>query len=132
MSDRALLNLGHTFGHALESLTHFNTERLNHGEGVAIGMACAYRFSARIGHCPQADAERVERHLAAVGLPSHIRDIAGWNAGPDAILEAMYQDKKVERGALTFILARGVGQTFIAKGVPADDVSAFLRDELGS
>ena len=130
--DRALLNLGHTFGHALESLTHFNTERLNHGEGVAIGMACAYRFSARIGHCPQADAERVERHLAAVGLPSHIRDIAGWNAGPDAILEAMYQDKKVERGALTFILARGVGQTFIAKGVPADDVSAFLRDELGS
>ena len=130
--DRALLNLGHTFGHALESIAHFNTDRLNHGEGVAIGMACAYRFSARFGHCSREDATRVERHLADVGLPYHIRDIAGWNAGPDAILEAMYQDKKVERGALTFILARGIGQTFIAKGVSADDVSAFLRDELGS
>jgi 3-dehydroquinate synthetase len=130
--DRALLNLGHTFGHAFESLTHFNTARLNHGEGVAIGMGCAYRFSAKLGHCAPEDAERVERHLRAVGLPSRISDIAGWNAGPQPILDAMFQDKKVERGALTFILARGVGQTFIAKGVPAEAVSDFLRDELGS
>jgi shikimate kinase/3-dehydroquinate synthase len=130
--DRALLNLGHTFGHAFESLTHFNTARLNHGEGVAIGMGCAYRFSAKLGHCAPEDAQRVERHLRAVGLPSRISDIAGWNAGPQPILDAMFQDKKVERGALTFILARGIGQTFIAKGVPAEAVSDFLRDELGS
>jgi shikimate kinase/3-dehydroquinate synthase len=129
--DRALLNLGHTFGHALESLTHFNSDRLVHGEGVAIGMACAYRFSARLGHCPHEDAERVEAHLRAVGLPAHITDIAGWNAGPDAVLEAMYQDKKVERGALTFILARGIGRSFIAKGVEASEVLAFLQAELG-
>ncbi len=129
--DRALLNLGHTFGHALETLTHFNSERLVHGEGVAIGMACAYRFSAKLGHCPHEDAERVESHLRAVGLPASIKDITGWNAGPDAILEAMYQDKKVERGALTFILAQGIGRSFIAKGVPAADVLSFLQDELG-
>jgi 3-dehydroquinate synthase len=130
--DRALLNLGHTFGHALESLTHFNTARLNHGEGVAIGLGCAFRFSVRLGHCAPQDAERVERHLRAVGLPAGITDIAGWNAGPQPILDAMFQDKKVERGALTFILARGIGQTFIAKGVPAEAVSDFLRDELGN
>ena len=129
--DRALLNLGHTFGHAFESLTHFNTARLNHGESVAIGMGCAYRFSARLGHCAPEDAARVERHLRTVGLPSRIADIAGWNMGAQPILDAMHQDKKVERGALTFILARGVGQTFIAKGVPAEAVLDFLRDELG-
>jgi len=129
--DRALLNLGHTFGHAFESLTHFNTARLNHGESVAIGMGCAYRFSAKLGLCAPEDATRVERHLRMVGLPSRITDIAGWNSGVEPILEAMQQDKKVERGALTFILARGVGQTFIAKGVPAEAVLDFLRDELG-
>jgi len=129
--DRALLNLGHTFGHAFESLTHFNTARLNHGESVAIGMGCAYRFSAKLGHCSPEDAARVERHLRTVGLPSRIADIAGWNMGAQPILDAMHQDKKVERGALTFILARGVGQTFIAKGVPAEAVLDFLRDELG-
>ncbi len=129
--DRALLNLGHTFGHALEALAHFNTERLNHGEGVAIGLACAFRFSARLGLCPEDDAARVEAHLRAVGLPSRVADIAGFNAGPDAILEAMYQDKKVERGALTFILARGVGQAFVAKGVAAAEALAFLQAETG-
>ncbi len=127
--DRALLNLGHTFGHALEALAHFNTERLNHGEGVAIGLACAFRFSARLGLCPEDDAARVEAHLRAVGLPSRVADIAGFNAGPDAILEAMYQDKKVERGALTFILARGVGQAFVARGVAAAEALAFLQAE---
>jgi shikimate kinase/3-dehydroquinate synthase len=127
--DRALLNLGHTFGHAFESLTHFNGERLNHGEGVAIGLACAFRFSARLGHCAPEDAARVEAHLREVGLPTRAADIPGWNAGPEAILDAMYQDKKVERGALTFILARGIGQSFIAKGVDAADVLAFLRGE---
>ena len=128
--DRALLNLGHTFGHALESLTCYNGERLIHGEGVAIGMACAFRFSARLGLCDAAEARRVEAHLETVGLPTRITQVPGWNAGPDAILDAMRQDKKVERGALTFILARGLGRSFIAKGVEAATVEAFLRDEL--
>ena len=128
--DRALLNLGHTFGHALESLTHFDGERLVHGEGVAIGTACAFRFSARLGHCDAADAARVEAHLSAAGLPTRIADIAGWTDDAEAILESMYQDKKVQRGALTFILARGIGQCFIAKNVAAGDVRAFLEDEL--
>ncbi len=131
LGDRALLNLGHTFGHALETITHFNSGRLVHGEGVAIGMACAFRFSVRLGHCAADDAARVETHLRAVGLPTRFRDINGWNAGPDAILDAMRQDKKVQRGALTFILARGIGQSFIAKDVPASQVIAFLREELG-
>ena len=129
--DRMLLNLGHTFGHALETLTHFDGERLVHGEGVAIGMACAHRFSARLGHCAPQDAERVEAHLRAVGLPTRIRDIAGWSAGAEAMLDAMFQDKKVQRGALTFILSRGVGKSFIARGVPSGEVEAFLREELG-
>ena len=129
--DRALLNLGHTFGHALETLTHYDSKRLVHGEGVAIGLACAFRFSARLGYCSKDDAARVEAHLQQVGLPTRLRHIAGWNAGADQILEAMQQDKKVERGALTFILARGIGQSFIAKGVPAGSVQSFLREELG-
>ena len=130
--DRALLNLGHTFGHALESLTHYDSARLVHGEGVAIGVACAMRFSARLGHASEADAARVEAHLRDVGLPTRINHVQGWNAGPDQILEAMYQDKKVSRGALTFILARGVGQSFIARGVPGESVREFLEEELAA
>ena len=128
--DRALLNLGHTFGHAFERITAYDGTRLVHGEGVAIGMACAFRFSVRLGLCHGQDAERVAAHLRNVGLPTKIRDIPGWDGVPDAIVEAMYQDKKVQRGNLTFILARGIGASFIAKNVAADDVRAFLRDEL--
>ena len=128
--DRALLNLGHTFGHALERLVDYNGERLVHGEGVAIGMACAFRFSAARGLCAGQDVERVAGHLRTVGLPTRIRDIAGWSAGADAILDAMYQDKKVQQGSLTFILVRGIGQSFIAKGVEPGDVGAFLESEL--
>lgn len=128
--ERALLNLGHTFGHALERLTDYDSARLVHGEGVAIGMVCAARFSARLGLCDSSVAERVERHLKGVGLPTKIHDIAGWRDDARAILDAMYQDKKVERGALTFILMRGIGQAFIAKSVEADDVLKFLEDEL--
>jgi hypothetical protein len=124
--DRALLNLGHTFGHALERLTHYDSARLVHGEGVAIGMALAFRFSVARGQCSGQDAARVAAHLSAVGLPTRIQDIAGSVGTPDQIVEAMYQDKKVQRGALTFILARGVGESFIAKGVGAEDVRAFL------
>ncbi len=128
--ERALLNLGHTFGHAFERLTGYDSARLVHGEGVAIGMVCAAHFSARLGLCDFSVAERVERHLKGVGLPTKIRDIAGWSADARAILDAMYQDKKVERGALTFILMRGIGQAFIAKSVEANDVLKFLEDEL--
>lgn len=128
--DRALLNLGHTFGHALERMVRYDGARLVHGEGVAIGMACAFRFSARLGLCAGQDAERVAGHLRTVGLPTRIRDVPGWDADENAIIDAMYQDKKVQQGALTFILARGIGESFIAKGVAAGDVHAFLSDEL--
>ncbi len=130
--DRALLNLGHTFGHAFERLVGYDSARLVHGEGVSIGMACAARFSVRLGLLDAQQAERVARHLASVGLPTRIRDIPGWSADADAILDAMYQDKKVEQGALTFILLRSVGDAFIAKSVAAADVRAFLQDELAS
>jgi shikimate kinase/3-dehydroquinate synthase len=128
--DRALLNLGHTFGHALERLNHYDGARLVHGEGVAIGMAAAFRFSARLGLCPPAAADRVEAHLRAVGLPARIADIADFNVGADDIVEAMRQDKKVERGALTFILAREIGECFVAKSIEAEAARAFLEGEL--
>jgi shikimate kinase/3-dehydroquinate synthase len=128
--DRALLNLGHTFGHAFERLVHYDSGRLVHGEGVAIGLVCALRFSARLGLCSEQDGERVERHLARVGLPTRIREIPGWRDDADAVLDAMFQDKKVERGALTFILARGIGRSFVAKGVDVDAARSFLKDEI--
>ncbi len=128
--DRALLNLGHTFGHAFELLTGYDSERLVHGEGVAIGMACAARFSARLGLCAKEDADRVARHLSSVGLPTEIHQIPGWSADVHAIVSAMYQDKKVEGGALTFILMRGIGEAFIAKSIEPTEVAGFLNDEL--
>jgi 3-dehydroquinate synthase len=127
---RALLNLGHTFGHALEALTHYDGARLIHGEGVAVGMACAFRFSRDLGHCSGQDAIRVENHLRAVGLPTRVSEIPGLAADAEAILNAMRQDKKVERGKLTFILARGIGQSFIAKDVAEATVLRFLKREL--
>ncbi len=130
--ERALLNLGHTFGHALERLTSYDGARLVHGEAVAIGMACAFRFSARHGLCGLQDQVRVEAHLQEVGLPVRMAGIPGWNAGTEAILEAMYQDKKVDHGALTFILARAIGDCFIAKPVAADAIRGFLQDELST
>lgn len=129
--ERALLNFGHTFGHALERLVGYDGQRLVHGEAIAIGMACASRFSVRRGLCEPGLALRVEAHLQSVGLPVHIGDIAGWQGDAASVLEAMYQDKKVERGALTFILTQGIGHCFIAKNVDAGDVHAFLQDELG-
>ncbi len=127
--ERALLNLGHTFGHAFESLTHYDSQRLAHGEGVAVGMASAFRFSRDLGFCSGQDAMRVEAHLKAVGLPTRIREIPGLGTSPEEILGAMRQDKKVERGKLTFILAKGIGRCFIARGVDEASVSAFLTRE---
>jgi 3-dehydroquinate synthase len=128
--DRALLNLGHTFAHAFERITAYDGSRLVHGEAVAIGLACAFRFSARLGLADGQDAGRVEGHLRTAGLPTRIRDIPGWDAGADAILSAMAQDKKVKRGALTFILARGIGRSFVAPGIAGQDVRDFLDAEL--
>lgn len=128
--ERALLNLGHTFGHALERLTGYESERLVHGEGVAIGLALAFRFSARLGLCAGQEAGRVANHLAMVGLPTRLQQVRGGCGGAEAILEAMGQDKKVRDGALTFILARGIGKSFIAPGIDGAEVRAFLDDEL--
>jgi shikimate kinase/3-dehydroquinate synthase len=128
--ERALLNLGHTFAHAFERLTGYDGARLVHGEAVAIGMACAFRFSRALGLCTGQDAVRVESHLRAVGLPTKIHEIPGLEAPPEAILAAMRQDKKVERGRLTFILAKGIGASFIAKDIAESQVRDFLSDEL--
>ena len=129
--DRALLNLGHTFGHALEAEVAYDGRRLIHGEGVAIGMAMAFRFSAELGLAPAEDAARVERHLAAVRLPAHAGAIPGGVGGPGALFAHMQQDKKVERGRLTFILARGIGKSFVARDVDPAAAMAFLERELG-
>jgi shikimate kinase/3-dehydroquinate synthase len=128
--DRALLNLGHTFGHAFESLTHYDSGRLAHGEGVAIGMALAFRFSRDLGLCTGQETARVEAHLKAVGLPTRIGDIPGFEAGADDILSAMRQDKKVERGRLTFILLKGIGESFVVRDLDEATVSTFLTREL--
>lgn len=128
--DRALLNLGHTFGHALEAVTRYDSARLVHGEGVAIGTALAHRFSHRLGLCPGQDATRAARHLEAVGLPTRMQQVPGGVGDVDALMAAIKQDKKVTRGTLTFILTRGLGQSFIAKNVAEAEVAAFLAEEL--
>ena len=128
--ERALLNFGHTFGHALEKLTAYDPARLVHGEGVAIGMALAFRFSRDLGLCSGQDAGRVEAHLKAVGLPTRIGDIPDFKGDPESLLAAMRQDKKVERGKLTFILAKSIGEAFVARDIDEGRVSAFLAREL--
>lgn len=126
---RALLNLGHTFGHALETATGYSS-RLLHGEGVAIGMVLAHQFSASKGLAPSQDTGRVIQHLKAAGLPTRIADIAGDKLDADELLRNIAQDKKVVRGALTFILTRGIGKAFIEKNVAPDEVRAFLGEAL--
>jgi 3-dehydroquinate synthase len=127
--DRALLNLGHTFGHALEAATGFS-DRLLHGEGVAIGCALAFDLSARLGLCPPEDPTRVRAHLRAMGMRSALADIPGPLPGPEALLALMAQDKKVVDGRLRFILARGIGRAFVAGDVPTEAVRALLSDAL--
>lgn len=131
--DRALLNLGHTFGHALEAATGFS-DRLFHGEGVAIGMVLAAEFSAHLNMIPEAEAARVQRHLASVGLPTHLQDIAGFRqeglADADTLMTLMAQDKKVKRGRLTFILLEQVGKAVIANDVDPAAVREFLVRKL--
>ncbi|WOH66061.1 3-dehydroquinate synthase [Bradyrhizobium sp. BWA-3-5] len=131
--ERALLNLGHTFGHALEAATGFS-DRLFHGEGVSIGMVLAAEFSAKLGMISAADAARVERHLASAGLPTHLQDIAGFAqeglADADALMALMAQDKKVKRGKLTFILLQAIGRALVANDVEPALVRDFLQQKL--
>lgn len=130
--ERALLNLGHTFAHAFERIVAYDGARLVHGEAVAIGLCCAFRFSQKLGLASGQDALRIERHLEKVGLPTKIKAIPGWSAGSEGILDAMAQDKKVKKGRLTFILARGIGESFIAPDVDSGDVRSFLDEYLAS
>ncbi|WP_296680089.1 3-dehydroquinate synthase [Novosphingobium sp.] len=127
---RALLNLGHTFGHALEAQTGFS-DRLLHGEAVSIGMVLATKYSARLGLMPTADADQVARHLRETGM---IADLAalGLNCDGSALVAHMLHDKKMDAGTLPFILLRGIGAAFLARDVVLDDVAAFLDGELAA
>jgi 3-dehydroquinate synthase len=125
---RALLNLGHTFGHALEAETGFS-DRLLHGEAVALGMTLAARFSARRGLMTEADAERVAAHIAAVGLPSELSALGLACSGAD-LTAHMLHDKKMEAGTLPFVLLRGIGEAFLDRGVSFDEVAEFLDHQL--
>jgi 3-dehydroquinate synthase len=130
--DRMLLNLGHTFGHAFEAAAGFSS-RLLHGEAVGLGMALAFEFSARRGLIPAAAANRVIAHLAAVGLPTHLKAVPGGNWPTiDSMMDLIAQDKKVKRGQLTFILVRGIGQAFVTRDVGTDEVRSFLSEKLAA
>jgi 3-dehydroquinate synthase len=125
---RALLNLGHTFGHALEAEAGFS-DALLHGEAVALGMALAFRFSTERGLCPREDADRVAAHLAAAGLPTRLAD-AGLETDAGRLVAHMAHDKKAQGGRVTFILARGIGEAFLDGDVALDEVTRFLAAEL--
>jgi 3-dehydroquinate synthase len=126
---RALLNLGHTFGHALEAATEYDSKRLVHGEGVAIGMVLAHQFSSRLNLASPDDAKRVEAHLKAVGLPVSMHEIPGTLPAVETLMAAIAQDKKVKSGKLTFILTHGIGQSFVADNVAASEVETFLKEK---
>jgi 3-dehydroquinate synthase len=125
---RALLNLGHTFGHALEAFAGYS-DRLLHGEAIAIGMRLAFTFSVERGLCPPGDAAKVARHFEAVGLPVKISAIPGAQPKPDELLRLMAQDKKVEGGKLALVLVRGIGQAFVERDVPVAQLTTFLARE---
>jgi 3-dehydroquinate synthase len=127
--ERALLNLGHTFGHALETATGYS-ERLLHGEAVAIGMSLALAFSVELGLLGADDAARVDRHLSAVGLPTRLSAITGGVGGADALVNLMAEDKKVKQGQLTLILSRGIGASVVRSGIDPGQLRAFLAKKL--
>ena len=127
---RALLNLGHTFGHAFEAAAGYGGQLL-HGEAVAAGMCVAFRFSERIGVCPAGTAERVAAHLASAGLPTRPGELKAKLPAAERLLDIMRQDKKARDGRLTLILARDIGEAFIAPDIADDDVLGVLGEELG-
>ncbi|MCI5112637.1 MAG: 3-dehydroquinate synthase [Marivita sp.] len=127
--DRALLNLGHTFCHAFEAATGYS-DRLLHGEGVAIGCALAFELSSRLGLCAQEDPSRARALLSEMGMKVTLGDIDGELPGAQALLDLMGQDKKVIDGRLRFILARGIGEAFVTSDVPPDTVLTLLQDAL--
>jgi 3-dehydroquinate synthase len=129
IGERALLNLGHTFGHAFEAGAGYS-QRLLHGEAVALGCVLAFEFSARKGLVSEADAKRVRAHLAAVGLPTQVKDVQGGVPAIGQLMDLIAQDKKVKRGKLTFILARRIGQAFVASDVDPAEVRGFLAEKL--
>ncbi|MCH7936735.1 MAG: 3-dehydroquinate synthase [Proteobacteria bacterium] len=126
---RALLNLGHTFGHALEAQTGYS-DALHHGEAVAIGLGLAFDLSVRMGLCPGQDRDRLKSHLAAVGLPVGLGGLAdgGWSAA--GLIDLMGRDKKVRSGAMTFVLLRGIGQAFITQDVDLGLLAEVLKEAL--
>ena len=134
---RALLNLGHTFGHALEAYTGYG-DRLLHGEGVSIGMCLAFGFSEALGHCAQGVPQRVAAHLTKVGLPTNIKDIPGVTADSDAsarelaneLVRLMGQDKKVRDGELVFVLAKSIGEAFVSGQIEREAVREFVEGRL--
>ncbi|MBI3676120.1 MAG: 3-dehydroquinate synthase [Proteobacteria bacterium] len=125
--ERALLNLGHTFGHALEAATGYS-QRLLHGEGVAVGMVLAFRLSAKLGLCSANDSDRIERYLKQAGLPARIADIPGNRPDADTLISHMMHDKKAKDGKLVFVLVHAIGQAFVTSNVSMDDVRAVLAD----
>ena len=129
--DRALLNLGHTFCHALEAATGYS-DRLLHGEGVAIGCGLAFELSSRLGLCSQEDPIRVRAHLRTMGMKTDLADIPGDLPDDQTLLDLMAQDKKVVDGQLRFVLARGIGEAFVTSDVPQDAVIAVLKDALSA
>ncbi len=129
--ERALLNLGHTFGHALEAATGYS-QRLLHGEAVSVGMVMAFRFSERLGLCPHGSADRAAAHLSAMGLPVAVGQVSGPLPGAADLLNIVRQDKKAEAGKLVFILVRDIGQAFVARDIDERDVLEFLESELNN
>jgi 3-dehydroquinate synthase len=125
--DRALLNFGHTFGHALEAETGFG-ERLLHGEAVALGMVLAFDFAVRLGLASGQEAHRVRQHLAASGLPTTLAEIGLSGDAADRLLAHMGKDKKVRDGAITLILPRGIGDCFVMRNAPGDRLRDFLSE----
>jgi 3-dehydroquinate synthase len=127
--ERALLNFGHTFGHALEAATGFG-DTLLHGEAVALGMRLAFDLSARLGFCSTDTAARIRRHLAAIGLPTDLAQTLGGRFSPKQVLEPMQKDKKVKDGRLTLILVRGIGEAFIVQDVAPALLEEFLAEAM--
>jgi 3-dehydroquinate synthase len=132
IGQRALLNLGHTFGHALETAAGYDG-RLLHGEAIAIGMCMAFDLSSRMGLCSREDYDRIERHFMEVGLPTSAAFIQPTlNITPDQLIEIMRRDKKAKSGKMRFIVARGIGHSFLSDDVKSDIVRDVLRDSLAT